>query len=280
MRTFPLLRLAAVLFAIPWIVFGIQHYMYAEFVSGLVPAYMPFHLFWVYFTGTAMLAAGVSFLIRKQVRLAAFLLACMLLLFILMLHPLLLSSEPAVGIHWTRFLQDISIMGAALGLSTWAASQTTMSELPTTGPVSSTTWLVSQTTWPIPQPTWLTFLSSLRTAVIARYCYALPMLVLGAQHFTHNAFVTAKVPAWFPAINFFDYLTGILLIAAAIGILFTVNLERISIILGALLFTLFLLQHVPLLIKDPHNGGEWTGSMLDLALAAGAFIIGRSPSRT
>lgn len=246
MRTFPLLRLAAVLFAIPWIVFCIQHYMYAEFVSGLVPAYMPFHLFWVYFTGTAMLAAGVSFLIRKQVRLAAFLLACMLLLFILMLHPLLLLSEPAVGVHWTRFLQDISIMGAALGLA-----------------------FIQHGQFPA-------FASSLKTATIARCCYALPMLVLGAQHFTHNAFVTARVPAWFPAINFFDYVIGILLIAAAIGMLFTVNLERISFILGVLLFSLFLLQHVPLLIKDPHNGFEWTGSMLDLALAAGTFIIGRS----
>jgi uncharacterized membrane protein len=240
--------------------------MYAEFVSGLVPACMPFHLFWVYFTGTAMLAAGVSFLICKQVRLAAFLLACMLLLFILMLHPLLLSSEPAVGIHWTRFLQDISIMGAALGLSTWAASQTT--------------WAASQTTGAAPQTARLSFLSSPKATTIARCCYALPMLVLGAQHFTHNAFVTAKVPVWFPAINFFDYLIGILLIAAAIGILFTVNLERISITLGILLITLFLLQHLPLLIKDPHNGFEWTGSMLDLALAAGAFIIGRNPIRT
>ena len=265
MRTFPLSRLAEILFAIPWIVFGIQHYMYADFVRGLVPAYMPAHLFWVYLTGTAMLAAGVSFLIHKQVRLAAFQLACMLLLFILMLHSLLLTAEPAVGIHWTRFLQDTAIMGAALALAR------------------------------PPSP---------KTAALARYCYALPMLVLGAQHFTHNAFVTARVPDWFPAIDVFDYVIGLILIATAIGMLFTVNTERTdpymaaslpgasahraieartitgrtiaartSIALGIFLSLMFLLRHVPLLVKDPHNGFEWTGSMLDLALAAGAVII-------
>ncbi|HEY8971621.1 MAG TPA: hypothetical protein VIM64_21105, partial [Puia sp.] len=72
-----------VLFGIPWIVFGIQHYMYAEFVSTLVPAYMPWRLFWAYFTGTAMAAAGVSFIIRWQTQLAAFLLGCLMLLYLL-----------------------------------------------------------------------------------------------------------------------------------------------------------------------------------------------------
>ena len=67
-------RSARILFAIPWIVFGIQHYMYADFVATLVPAYMPARIFWAYLTGTAMIAAGISFVIGVKVRLAATLL--------------------------------------------------------------------------------------------------------------------------------------------------------------------------------------------------------------
>jgi len=205
--------------------------MYADFVRDLVPAYMPLRIFWVYFTGVAMIAAGIGFIIRRQVQPAAFLLGCMLLLFILMLHTLLLSKEPGVGIHWTRVMQDTAIMGAAFALA------------------------------------------SPKTHIIARYCYALPLVVLGAQHFTHNAFVTAKVPDYFPLKNIFDYIIGIMLIAAAYGILFTVNIRRTASVLGMILTALALLRHIPLLVSNVHNAIEWTGAMLDLALAAGAFII-------
>jgi uncharacterized membrane protein len=233
-----LLTLASRSFGIPWILFGIQHFMYADFVSGLVPAYMPARIFWAYLTGVAMIAAGTSFIIRRQVRLAAFLLGCMLLLFLLMLHTVLLSGEPQGGMHWTRALQDTAIMAAAFGLSL--------------------------SNGPHPSP---------KASIIVKYCYAMPLIILGAQHFTHNAFVTAKVPSWFPLIDVFDYLIGIVLIAAAYGILFTENARRIAIRLGLLLMILLLLNHIPLLATNVRNAIEWTGTMLDLALAAGAFII-------
>jgi uncharacterized membrane protein len=235
------------LFGIPWIVFGVQHFMYADFVRELVPAYMPVRIFWVYLTGVAMIAAGISFIIRRQVQLAAFLLACMLLLFILMLHPLLLVKEPQVGIHWTRVMQDTAIMGAALGLAILWGRRTDREG-------SSPLWGAAG-------------------AAIARYCYALPLMVLGAQHFAHNAFVTAKVPDYFPVQHVFDYLIGTLLIVAAYGILFTANVHWTATRLGVILLLLLLLYHIPVLAANVYAAVEWTGAMLDLALAAGAFII-------
>jgi len=233
--------------------------MYAEFVSTLVPAYMPWRLFWAYFTGTAMAAAGVSFIIRWKTQLAAFLLGCLMLLYLLMVHPLMLAGEPGVGQHWTRFMQDIAIMSAAFALAI------------VSGPRQA----------------------SSRAPVVVRYCYALPFIVLGAQHFTHNAFVTAKVPDWAPFPHFWDYVIGLALIVASYGILFTVNKKRAIFLgrpvfrtsrwtasaLGTILTVLALLQHVPSMISNPHNPGVWTGSMLDIALAAGAFLIAETMDR-
>jgi len=262
-----------VLFGIPWIIFGIQHYMYADFVSTLVPAYMPWRLFWAYFTGTAMLAAGVSFIIRWEVQLAAFLLGCLMLLYLLMVHPPLLTKEPQVGQHWTRFMQDIAIMSAAFALAI----------------VSGPRLIIAKNWGPDAAGLrgWRAWLASPRARVIVRYCYALPFIVLGAQHFTHNAFVTAKVPDWAPFPHFWDYIIGLALIAASYGILFAPNQRRATNLgkpvfwtsrwtastLGIILTVLALLQHVPHMVTDPHNPGTWTGSMLDIALAAGAFIL-------
>ena len=39
------------------IVFGAQHFMYAAFIATLIPAWIPFHLFWVYFTGAGFIVA-------------------------------------------------------------------------------------------------------------------------------------------------------------------------------------------------------------------------------
>jgi uncharacterized membrane protein len=294
-----------VLFGIPWIVFGIQHYMYADFVGTLVPAFMPWRVFWAYFTGTAMFVAGLSFIIRWQTQLAAFLLGCLMVLYLLLVHPGMLSGEPQVGQHWTRFMQDIAITGAtfALAISDWKSpiqNRRFRPRYPGKGPTEleptkdTSEALVSKQLRRRPtdhlsgaRPMiaknwgadaaglrgWRAWLASSRAPVIVRYCYALPFIVLGAQHFTHNAFVTAKVPDWAPFPHWWDYVIGLALIAASYGILFTSKKRWTAEALGITLTVLVLLQHVPRMVTDPHNPGVWTPSMLDLAVAVGAFLI-------
>lgn len=110
-------RFGQYLFAIPWIVFGVQHFMYAGFVTTLVPAYMPVKIFWVYLTGTAMIAAGLGLIINIKAELAAKLLAIMLGSFIVLVHIHSLSTHPELPIGWTRAIQDISLMGVAMMLT-------------------------------------------------------------------------------------------------------------------------------------------------------------------
>ncbi|UOE52347.1 hypothetical protein MTO98_14800 [Mucilaginibacter sp. SMC90] len=53
-------RISTYIYATVMFVFGIQHFMYADFVATLVPGWIPFHLFWVYLTAVGLLAAAVS----------------------------------------------------------------------------------------------------------------------------------------------------------------------------------------------------------------------------
>jgi len=255
------------MFGVPWIVFAIQHYMYADFVSLLVPAYMPWRLFLAYLTGTAMLGAGVSFIIGRQVQLAAFLLGCLMILYLLMVHPTLILPEPQVGQHWTRLFQDIAIMAATFALAIVSERVDVGTVVQNWGPEAASL------------RGWRAWLASPRASVIVRYCYALPFIILGAQHFTHNAFVTANLPDWAPLLHFWDYVIGLVLIAAVYGMLFTSRKRWTASTLGTILTVLALLRHVPLLVRDPHNPGEWTGAFLDFALAAGAFIIAETLDR-
>jgi uncharacterized membrane protein YphA (DoxX/SURF4 family) len=74
------------LFGLSMIVFGAQHFMYASFLATLVMAWLPGHLFWIYLTGTAMVAAGLAITTAIQARLAGSLLGIMFLLWVLLLH--------------------------------------------------------------------------------------------------------------------------------------------------------------------------------------------------
>jgi uncharacterized membrane protein len=77
--------------------FGFEHFQYPQFVALLVPAWMPGHLFWTYFCGAALMAAGLGMLLRIQARLAAFLLGSMIFIWFLVLHIPRAVADPLSG---------------------------------------------------------------------------------------------------------------------------------------------------------------------------------------
>jgi uncharacterized membrane protein YphA (DoxX/SURF4 family) len=81
-----LILASRVVFGASMVVFGWQHFMYAQFLVGLVQKWLPAHAFWIYFTGTAMMAAGAAIATGILARLAGICLGVMFALFFLTLH--------------------------------------------------------------------------------------------------------------------------------------------------------------------------------------------------
>lgn len=100
------------LYALPFGVFGIMHFMNAGAMAGMVP--FPGGAFWIYLTGLALLAASISIIIEKKVRLAGLLLGIMLLIFVLSIHlPGVLSGGEAATSSMPNLLKDAALAGAA-----------------------------------------------------------------------------------------------------------------------------------------------------------------------
>lgn len=109
-----------VLFAVPMVLFGLMHLMNAEQMVGLVPTYMLWPLFWVYFTGIALTLAGVSILINRLVAWSGILLGVMLLVFVLTLHvPQVLAGNQMA---MPTMLKDLAIAGAAFYIASVCAT--------------------------------------------------------------------------------------------------------------------------------------------------------------
>ena len=98
------------LFALPFGVFGLLHFVNAGQMAGMVP--IPGGVFWVYLTGVAMLAACVSLIVGKMARLAAILLGVMLLVFVLSIHlPAVIGGEMQSSMP--SLLKDLALAGGA-----------------------------------------------------------------------------------------------------------------------------------------------------------------------
>jgi putative oxidoreductase len=110
------LSLGRWLFALPFSIFGLLHFMSAEQMAKyVVPAYMPAQEVWVYLSGAGLIAASVSMVIGKYDKLAATLLAGMLLLLVLMVHlPSAMSGGIGAQIGTSNLLKDLSLAGGAL----------------------------------------------------------------------------------------------------------------------------------------------------------------------
>lgn len=93
-------------------VFGFLHFGPLEFSLPYIPSYLPFPAFWVYFSGACLIAFSVSAWIGKLDKLAALLLALMMLLFVLLIHiPGAIAGD---FIQTIGIFRDTAMMGAAL----------------------------------------------------------------------------------------------------------------------------------------------------------------------
>ncbi len=96
---------------------GIQHFVYLDFVTKLVPSWVPGPRFWVYFTGTALIAGGVGMLLPRTARLAALMTGIMILLWVLLLHIPRAVADPHNPGETSGVFEALAFSGVAFILA-------------------------------------------------------------------------------------------------------------------------------------------------------------------
>lgn len=108
------------LYAAPFAVFGLLHFMNGGAMAGMVPGFVPGGVFWVYLTGAAMLAASIAIMAGKMGSLAATLLGVMLLVFVATIHlPGVIGAadQAAMQASMSNLLKDLALAGGAFVLA-------------------------------------------------------------------------------------------------------------------------------------------------------------------
>lgn len=110
-------RISISLLAIVMFAFGIYHFLYPQNLVSYVPNFLPSGNIWIYIPGVAFILAAISFITNKKVKLAAYLLAAMLFIFVVTVHlPNFLngSSDEYRQASLINLLKDTAIAAFAL----------------------------------------------------------------------------------------------------------------------------------------------------------------------
>jgi uncharacterized membrane protein len=243
-KTMPFGRL---FFAIPLGVFGAFHFTNAQDVATVVPSWMPLHMLWVYLVGVALIAAALSIILEKHARLAATLLGCMFLLFVILIHIHNVVASHGARLFWAIALRDLAFSGGAFALA---------GRLSSLSPSGGAPWLVT----------------------LGRFFVGIPAVVFGVEDFLHPTIAPGVpldkiTPAWIPGHLFWAYLAGAVFVASGACIVVNIKARLAATCLGTMVLLVVLFVYLPIWAVNLSNIGEGLNYFADTLLFAGAALL-------
>ena len=229
-----IVALTHVCFAVPLAVFGAEHFSLGNSMIGLVPAYMPWRLFWIYFVGVALIIAALSIATRIQVRWSGLLFGIMMFVFVAMIHlPGAIRSGDRI--IWTIVIREMSFGGGGWVLAGIALSQSRR--------------------------------RGKTLIIVGRVLIATAAIFFGVQHFQHPLAVPGvplakQMPTWIPARSVIDYMTGAFLIAGGVCFLLARKTQVAATYLGIWILLLVVCYYGPMLsgsLADPSTATKIEG---------------------
>jgi hypothetical protein len=208
-------------FALPLAVFGAEHLSAAQFIQQGVPSFVPWHLFWAYFVGFALLAAALSIATKIQVSWSGLLFGIMMFLFVAMMDIPGTLADPRNRFSWALTLRELAFGGGG----------------------------------------WLLASSAMRGRgqgifiTVGRVLTGIAAIFYGVETFLHPLGMPGiplekLMSEWIPARPLIGYLTAAILVAAGSAILLAKKTRMAATYLGTWIVLLVVFVYGPILIAS------------------------------
>ena len=236
-----------VFYAAPIAAFGAEHFTVTKGIASIIPAWIPWHLFWAYFVGGCFIAAALSLVTGVQARLSAFLLALTFFLFVVLMHAPGWAHNPRDRIALTVALREISFSGGALALAASLGEQWHKRGAPI-------------------------------LATIARYFVAIPVLFFSFEQFLHGDHVPGVplarlTPTWIFGHAIWTYLAAVVYAVAGVLVLAGKKARAAAAWLGLTVLFVELAVYVPIGVVDLASLQNGLNYVMDTLMFCGAVLL-------
>jgi putative oxidoreductase len=112
-----LTTIGRILFAIPFALFGINHFLMLNYYLGMLTSFVPLGAYTIILTGIMLIAVSISIITKILVKFSTLMLAVLLFIFIITIHIPHLITDVDKTITIIALLKDISLLGGSLMIS-------------------------------------------------------------------------------------------------------------------------------------------------------------------
>ena len=234
-------------FAAPVAAFGTEHFTVTDPIASIIPAWIPWHHFWVYFVGVCFIAAALSLVTKIQARLAASLLALTFFLFVVLMHGPNSLQNPGNRFAMAVALRETSFSGGALALAFSLAAD--------------------------PRERLNRVL-----ATVARYFVAVPVLFFSFEQFLHGDHVPAiplraVTPAYIVGHAIWTYLAAVVFAVAGALLLIGKKTRTAALAIGLTVLLVELVVYVPIGIVERASLDSGLNYVADTLMFCGAVLL-------
>ena len=117
-----------------------------------------------------------------------------------------------------------------------------------------------------------------KVVALANLCFAMPLAVFGAEHFSAAAGISQIVPKFMPWPLFWTYLVGCALVAAALSIATNIEVRWSGLLFGIMMFSFVAMMDLPGALATPRDRIAITLLLRELSFGGGGWILaGHAP---
>ena len=241
-----IVALGPLFLAVPVAVFGAEHFTAPKIMAGMVPSWIPVHLFWALFVGACLISAALSIAVKKYVGVAAALLGLMILLFVVLIHIPNVANTPSSQILWVVALRDLTFSWGALSV---AATQT--------------------------QP-WKPQVRQ-RVISLARFFIGVSIIFLGVGQVLHPQLAPGvplekSTPLWIPGHTLWGYPTGAIYVVAGLCLVTNKKAGLAASWLGVVILLLVVVIYFPIVVGIPSDIGNGLNYLADTLMLSGSVL--------
>lgn len=242
-----LILFGPIFYAVPIAAFGTEHFTLTAGIASIVPAWIPWHQFWVLLLGGCFIAAALSLVTGIQTRLAASLLALNFFLFVVLMDAPAWAQDPRDRIATALTLRELSFSGGPLALAATFTQQ----------------WRERGTHI---------------LATIARYFIAIPVLFYSVEQFLHADNVPGvplerMTPPYILGHGIWNYVAAVGYAVGGILLLVGKKTRSAAILVGATVLLVELVVYVPIGVVDRASLDNGLNYVFDTLMFCGTVLL-------